>query len=211
MRAPAAPSPRAGPALRAGPGSALSCCACALPAGPQLPGRRAACLSTWRALGGGGAGLLARPAGGAVPAAWELQRARSWSACCDGASRRSERNSERRRVMKRRVPRLPACSVRAGPQRGLLGAGKETAVGWRRVGGAADTAFGSPRASAPGEKRVFAGGLGARRPRRGRRVEKRQGVSVWSARGSFRPPRRRALRVRGVPRLPSSLISQESQ
>lgn len=51
------------------------------------------------------------------------------------------------RVRKHRGPQLPACSWRAGPPRGMLGAGKETRVCWRRVGGAADTAFASPRAS----------------------------------------------------------------
>lgn len=72
---------------------------------------------------------------------------RGWSADYDATSRRSKWNSERKSVMKRRVPRLPACPVRAAPPRWLLGTGKATWVRWRRVGGAADAAFGSPRAS----------------------------------------------------------------
>lgn len=70
---------------------------------------------------------------------------RGCSADYDATSQRSKWNSERKTVKKRRVPRLPACPVRAASPRGLLGTGKATRVRWRRVGGAADSAFGSPR------------------------------------------------------------------
>lgn len=68
---------------------------------------------------------------------------RGCSADYDATSQRSKWNSERKTVKKRRVPRLPACPVRAASPRGLLGTGKATRVRWRRVGGAADSAFGS--------------------------------------------------------------------
>lgn len=87
-----------------------------------------------------------RGRGGVVLGTLEL-RVRGWSADYDATSRRSEWNSERKKVMKRRGPRLPACPVRAAPPRWLPGTGKTTWVRWRRVGGAADAAFGSPRAS----------------------------------------------------------------
>lgn len=120
---------------------------------------------------------------------------RGCSADYDATSQRSKWNSERKTVKKCRVPRLPACPVRAASPRGLLGPGKATRVRWRRVGGAADSAFGSPRLSRLHwkKKRVFVGCLGARHPRRDGPLGKRQGVSVWSARDSFRPLRTRAL------------------
>lgn len=88
-----------------------------------------------------------RPGKGVVVLGTLELRVRGWSADYDATSQRSEWNSERKRVMKRRGPPLPACPVRAAPPRWLPGTGKATWVRWRRVGGAADAAFGSPRAS----------------------------------------------------------------
>lgn len=119
MRAPAARSPRAGPALH----SELVRLRTADLAAAALPS-----ISVER-VPGGGAGLFA---GDAVRGAWggasflgalELRvRGR------ETASRRSKWNSEREKVTKRRVPRLPACPVRAAPPRGLLGTGKAAGV-----------------------------------------------------------------------------------
>lgn len=106
---------------------------------------------------------------------------RGCSADYDATSQRSKWNSERKTVKKCRVPRLPACPVRAASPRGLLGPGKATRVRWRRVGGAADSAFGSPRLSRLAQKQTGSrGNLGQAQIIKGR--NQMSAPTAWNSR-----------------------------